>query len=83
MILYYIYPILLNFRACGPEASEYCQELGNEPQRAGMGWRGRAVVGVKADTDRPGWGLSGTCQLTQLELREVPGDPGQTQNAYC
>jgi len=81
MILYYIFPILLNFRACGPGASEYCQELGNEHQRAGMGWRGRVVKSLEANTDRPGRTLPGTCELTQPRLREVPGDPGQTQNA--
>lgn len=81
MILYPIHPILLNFRACGPEASEYCQELGNEPRRAGMGWRGRAVRGVDVSADSPDHGLSGTCKLAKPALREVPGDPDQTQNA--
>jgi hypothetical protein len=76
-----IYPRLLNFRACGPESSEYCQMLGNEHQSAGWGWLGRAVRGVDVSADSPDHGLSGTCKLAKPALREVPGDPDQTQNA--
>jgi len=81
MIPYHIYPGPLNFRAYGPEASGYCQILGNEHLRADWRWLGRAARGVDASADRPDRGLSGTCKLTKPALRAVPGDPDQTQNA--